>query len=158
MAKEFEGAHVVFHKLLKAGNCSSVQAILLCKRTQDAPKHPGYWGLIGGTVEDDDKSSEERARIEVKEELETIGINQDELVFEKVDKVLINGENGKGKVEYFSSSLDIGMDKLGLRMNNDDNKVEGEGLGWFTAEEIHHLMMRPEDRIAIAKFFEKNGV
>jgi hypothetical protein len=48
------------------------------------------------------------------------------------------------------------MDDLRLRRMN-GKKVEGEGLGWFTAEEIHHLNVRPEDRTAINHFFEENG-
>jgi hypothetical protein len=47
MTIKIKGAHVVFHRLLKAANCSSVQAILLCKRTQDAPTPPRHWALIG---------------------------------------------------------------------------------------------------------------
>lgn len=158
MAIKIEGAHVVFHRLLKAGNCSSVPAILLCKRTQDAPIHPGCWGLVGGTVDEKDETPKETAYREVEEELNAIGINIRELVLKKIGDVLIRHENGKGLVRYFSSSLDISMDKLLLKKNEDENKVEGEGLGWFTAEEIHHLMVRPEDRIAIAEFFKKNEV
>jgi hypothetical protein len=48
------------------------------------------------------------------------------------------------------------MDKLRLRPDK-KGVVEGEGLGWFTAEEIHHLTVRPEDRIAIDYFFRKYG-
>jgi 8-oxo-dGTP pyrophosphatase MutT (NUDIX family) len=80
MAIEIKGAHVIFHRLLKASDCNSVQAILLCKRTQDAPTHPGHWGLIGGKVENG-KTPEETARREVEEELKAIGINLRELVF-----------------------------------------------------------------------------
>ena len=40
MTIKIKGAHVLFHRLLKAANYSSVQAILLCKRTQDAPTPP----------------------------------------------------------------------------------------------------------------------
>ena len=61
MTIKIKGAHVVFHRLLKAANCSSVQAILLCKRTQDAPTHPGHWALISGIVENN-KSPKERAQ------------------------------------------------------------------------------------------------
>jgi hypothetical protein len=36
--------------------------------------------------------------------------------------------------------------------------VEGEGLGWFTAEEVNHIWLRPEDRVAVEKFFEQSGL
>jgi hypothetical protein len=49
------------------------------------------------------------------------------------------------------------MDKLTLRRNSKEDFVEGQGLGWFSAEEVHHLVLRPEDRIAIAAFFKKHG-
>ena len=39
-----------------------------------------------------------------------------------------------------------------------DAKPEDEGLAWFDAEEINHLLIRPEDRSAIAKFFQDRGV
>jgi len=50
------------------------------------------------------------------------------------------------------------MDKLTLTYNSAERKVEGEGLGWFTAEEIHHMWLSPEDRVAVEKFFEQNGL
>jgi len=51
--------------------------------------------------------------------------------------------------------MDVPLYELSLRRWR--GKVEGEGLGWFTAEEIHHLDVRPEDRAAINHFFEENG-
>ena len=176
MIMKIEGAHVVLHGLLKTSkdcpNCKRkskdyIQAVLLCKRTQDAPIHPGYWGLFGGTVDNKDKTPLETAYREVCEELAVIGADGKELQKEELRKILkiekpydvpIRHENGKGFVRYFSSLLDIGMDKLLLRKNEDGNKVEGEGLGWFTAEETHHLLMRPEDRVAVIKFFKNIGV
>jgi hypothetical protein len=50
------------------------------------------------------------------------------------------------------------MDKLTLRYNSEEKKVEGEGLGWFTAEEVNHMWLRPEDRVAVEKFFEQSGL
>ena len=61
-------------------------------------------------------------------------------------------------VRYFSAELNRDMDCLTLRRNTHEGKVEGEGLGWFTAEEINHLVVRPEDRIAIITFFRKHGI
>ncbi len=154
--KKAEGAHVVFHRLLNAGNCHSVQAVLLCKRTQDAPIHPGYWALFGGKVENNELPRQ-AVRREVAEELEIIGVKTKNLKIKELSDVWVRREKDKCLIKYFSSPLDIGMDKLRLK-GNWKAKVEGEGLGWFTAEEIHHLVMRPEDRIAATIFFQKNGI
>src|SRR5262249_52737418 len=77
------GAHVVFHRLLKVSPDGvspekHVQAVLLCKRTQNAPIHPGYWGLFGGTIKGDE-SPDEAVKREVSEELKLCrGLQLDE--------------------------------------------------------------------------------
>lgn len=154
-AKRPAGAHVILYRLLKAGNCHSVRAILLCKRTLDAPIHPGYWGLFGGTVKKNE-SPKQTVQRELKEELTANKIDFGKYKMKKVHYVDIVRENGKHIIRYFSASLEIDMDELSLRRWQ--GKVEGEGLGWFTAEEIHHLEVRPEDRAAINYFFEENGL
>jgi hypothetical protein len=58
---------------------------------------------------------------------------------------------GAGCRELASDAL------LALRWNADHRKVEGEGLGWFNAEELRHLLVRPEDRTAIEAFFAAHG-
>ena len=147
------GAHVVFHKLLRTGK-DAIQAVLLCKRTQDAPIHPGYWSLFGGRVKA--KETPERAvRREVEEELEITSKHIQKT--EWLCDVEIIRKEGKRTITYFKSPLDVDMDKLRLKRNKKEKKVEGEGLGWFTAEEVHHLMMRPEDRTAVTTFFLENG-
>jgi len=156
--KKLSGAHIVFHRLLKAGNCHFVSAVLLCKRTQDAPIHPGYWALFGGKRKDGE-NLKQTVRREVEEELEIIGVKIGELKMEKLLNVPIRRQKDRCfLIGYFSSLLDVGMDKLRLKKNEDENKIEAEGIGWFTAEEIYHLVMRPEDRIAVTNFFEKNGI
>ena len=153
-AKRPAGAHVILYRLLKVGNCHSVRAILLCKRTLDAPTHPAYWGLFGGTVKKNE-SPEQTVQRELKEELKANKIDFGKYKMKKVRDVGIVRENGEHIIRYFSASLQIDMDELSLRRWQ--GKVEGEGLGWFTAEEIHHLDVRPEDRAAINHFFEENG-
>lgn len=152
--KKSSGAHVVFHRLLKTSECCSVQAVLLCKRTEDAPIHPGYWGFFGGKLKRNE-SPKNAVRREVNEELEANGIDFRKFAMKNLCYVTIRRGSGKDSISYFYASLDIDMDELRLKRQG---KVEGEGLAWFTAEEIHHLMMRPEDRIAINKFFQKNGI
>jgi hypothetical protein len=72
-------------------------------------------------------------------------------------KVARNGQ--QVEIHYFQYRFDHDMDRLTLRRNDDDDrKVEGEGLAWFTAEEIHHLVIRPEDRVALDYFFRTHGI
>ena len=165
--KKYAGAHVLFHRLLKAGNGDFVQGVLLCKRTQDVATHPGYWSMFGGEPKQNDSTAKETALREAREELEATGVNLRIIPIECLCEVLIGGENGPHTVEYFSYFLEIDMDRLRLKRSETESetesetreeKVEGEGLAWFTAEEIHHLTVRPTERVAINKFFQKYGV
>src|SRR5262245_39131119 len=153
---KIKGAHVVFHKLLRTNSGSSVSAVLLCKRIQDAPMHPGYWGLIGGKLDDGEEPIVGALR-EVEEEL---GIPSTDIRLELLCDVPIrrNDDSNELGARYFSATLNLGMDKLVLQYNSEEGKVEGEGLGWFTAEEIHHMWMRPEDRVAVERYFEESGL
>lgn len=171
MGKKVAGAHVVFHKKLKTRKYKkdyklvqdAVQAVLLCKRTQDAPTHPGYWSLLGGQIEKNENPQKAALR-EVTEELEIKGLSKEKMLkriekeIEELETVKIMRKEGDASMIYFKAPLDVDMDKLRLKRNKEKDKVEGEGLGWFTAEEVHHLMMRPEERIAVTKFFRKSGV
>jgi len=150
------GAHVVFHRLLKTSSRHSLCAVLLCKRTQSAPTYPGYWSLFGGSVDSGERARQAAVR-EIREEL---GIS---LRAERLNALCdIRIQRGKDRpvlgVRFFSSALDVDMDRLTLKRHPDDEMVEGEGLGWFTAGEIHHMMVRPEDRAAIGIFFAKYGI
>jgi 8-oxo-dGTP pyrophosphatase MutT (NUDIX family) len=152
------GAHVVFHRLVKASRVTardeSVQVVLLCKRTQDAPIHPGYWALFGGKLKRPDEQPKEAAKREVEEEL---GLILDATRLENLGElVIVARADGTSAVQYFQYLLDYDLNKLTLRPHP-GGIVEGEGLGWFTAEEIHHLMIRPEDRIAVDRFFHSRG-
>ena len=151
---KIEGAHVVFHRLLSTSKCKPyfVRAVLLVKRTLDAPIHPGYWGLVGGMV----KVGERPKKAALREAREELGIDL-RLIQNLCDVRIDHGTSGASGVRYFSSALDRDMDKLKLRRNLKEDFVEGQGLGWFSAEEVHHLALRPEDRIAIAAFFKKHG-
>lgn len=86
---------------------------------------------------------------EVEEELGTkLGLVEDRL--EWLCDVRIARGSGAVWISYFTYSLDLDMNELTLQKHG---KVEGEVLGWFDAEEIHHLQVRPEDRIALNDFF-----
>jgi 8-oxo-dGTP pyrophosphatase MutT (NUDIX family) len=148
------GAHIVFHRLLRTSKTKphQVRTVLLTKRTLDAPTHPGYWGLVGGTV-DPGESAKDAA---VREAGEELGITPASMKFLCDVRVDHGGRKASG-VKYFSAPLDLDMDKLTLKRNSEDDRVEAEGIAWFSAEEIHHIIVRPEDRIAIATFFERHG-
>ena len=45
------GAHVVLYRKVRNRRGSLIPAVLLIKRTQDAPSHPGHWSLVGGKLE-----------------------------------------------------------------------------------------------------------
>jgi 8-oxo-dGTP pyrophosphatase MutT (NUDIX family) len=117
--------------------------------------HPGYWGLFGGRVD----GIEQPKKTAIREVREELGIVLRDATLKALCDVKIqrgNVRNALG-VRYFSAELEVDMDKLTLKRNAHEGKVEGEGLGWFTAEEVNHLMVRPEDRTAICAFFKKHG-
>lgn len=153
--KDGDGAHVVFYRALSMNpEGQSVPAVLLCKRTQDAPDHPGFWSLFGGQLDDKDNGDPEcAARREIQEELKAIDVNLGTLEMEKLHLAKVN----ECSVTYFKAPLDIGMNMMRLRWNMEHKKVEGEGVGWFTEEDIQYLekRMRSEDHSAVAKFFEQ---
>jgi 8-oxo-dGTP pyrophosphatase MutT (NUDIX family) len=144
------GAHVVLHRLVKTCN-GSVRVVLLYKRTHDAPIHAGHWALFGGKLGNNEEPKDAVKR-EVQEELgiEVAGLTD-------LCDVRIARADGTFSVRYFRSPLDVGIHELSLQPNPRDGKVEGEGLAWFDAEEIHHLTVRPEDRIALNEFFKNQG-
>lgn len=152
--KDRDGAHVVFYRELRMNpEGKFVLAVLLCKRTQDAPNDPGLWSLFGGQLDDKDNGDPECAvRREIQEELKTIDVNLGTLEMEELDVASVRGCT----VTYFKAHLNIGMNMMRLRWNMEHNKVEGEGIGWFTEKEVQELKekMRQEDYAAITKFFE----
>jgi 8-oxo-dGTP pyrophosphatase MutT (NUDIX family) len=130
-------------------------AVLLCKRTLDAPVHPAYWALFGGRIDPGEQPKHAALR-EVQEEL---GLSRRQVKLADLCDVRIRRDDGSDALtlRYFHSALALDMDCLTLRRSSKEAKVEGQGLGWFTAEEIHHMVVRPEDRIAIDTFFQRHG-
>jgi 8-oxo-dGTP pyrophosphatase MutT (NUDIX family) len=147
------GAHVVLYRYVPTGSKPAL-AVLLCKRTLDAPSHPGTWSLFGGKTEANDASAIRTALREVAEEL---GIGLDPRRVRPLGDVSVPRDDAPHTVAYFCAPLDCDMSQLTLRLQLDSCIVEGEGLGWFTAEEIGRLPVRPEDRVAIDRFFAGQG-
>jgi ADP-ribose pyrophosphatase YjhB (NUDIX family) len=140
-----DGAHVVLHRKLKTGGGRHAIAILLTKRTLDAPSDPGDWGLVGGAVD-----RGERPRRAVMREL------REEISFR--GRVLVGFLCKKKKrthtVHFYRAHLPEDMDTLRLRRNKEkEKKVEADGLAWFTRAEVRSLRLRPQDRFAVNRFF-----
>ncbi len=153
------GAHVVFYKMVctrvdKKGGAADVQAVLLYKRTQDAPVHRGFWALFGGELKEQEHPKSVLRR-EVEEELDAGGLEKDLQGLSPLCFVNIPSKQEPRSIQYFTAPLNMEMDNLRLKRSREGKveKVEGEGLGWFSEEEIHHLTIRPEDREALARFF-----
>lgn len=146
-----DGAHVVFHRKLKTRH-GEVEGVLLCKRTQDAPSDAGRWSLPGGKLKCGEKA-EKGAQREVLEELE-VPSTQLEAAFQNM-KALCDVQLGGGKVvSFFHSLLTVDMDELQLNRDPLENKVEGQGLAWFTMAEARCLDMRGQDRDALIEYFK----
>jgi 8-oxo-dGTP pyrophosphatase MutT (NUDIX family) len=144
------GAHVIFYRTVTTPGKHEIQAVLLCKRTHDAPVYPGYWALSGGRLGEHEDPVEGLCR-EVREELETRTLDQAlQGIQHSSDVPVIRGTTTL-PIRYYYAPLNEDMDSLMLRRTQ--KKVEGEGLGWFTEEEINHLWLRPEDRTALLWFF-----
>ena len=150
-----EGVHIILHRMLTVSYTKSVLAVLLYKRTLDVPVFPGYWGTIGGKRDKHDPSAEFTALREMKEELDIV---VERGVMKQQGTVPTNNMQGDNvAMMYFTHRLERDMHQLTLRWNAEHNKVEGEGLGWFTAEETKKMLLRPEDREAVDRFFSEHG-
>ncbi len=156
------GVHIVFYRMLptqcyKNGEQYRVQAVLLYKRTQDAPNRTGYWALFGGTkkASEDDKTTLIRELVEEHElQVKCMSDQNYEGLLQDAEKLTCVPDDCKMMMKYYKAKLEKDMDSLFLGQNpNENNKVEGEGLGWFTEEESRHLCMRREDSIALRRFF-----
>src|SRR5262245_39950314 len=87
------GAHVVFHRQLKSA-AGPVQAVLLCKRTLDAPTDAGFWALFGGCLE----SGETFPAAAIREVNEELGINLTARKLKPVCRLIVRTVG----VEYFA--------------------------------------------------------
>ena len=119
----------------------------------DAPTDAGHWGgLVGGTV----SRGEMALQAVIREAWEEIGLALNERLLESLPRF--------SDVDFWSYPLGRDMDCLPLRRqepskNLPAGKVEGEGLGWFTAAETaDYLPVREQDRQAISEFSGHRGI
>lgn len=108
--------------------------ILLQHRTEDADRLPGYWGFFGGGI-DEGETPEQAVRRETKEELN----------YELKDPKLVMTQeffyNEEKNIKY------IFMEEY------DKNKLltlgEGQGMEWFSVDEINELKIVDHDKEAL---------
>ena len=134
------GAHVVLYRNVRNRRGKLVPAVLLVKRTQDAPSHPGRWSLVGGKLEAGETPKAGLLR-EIKEEL----AHRKPIRLQYVWRT--------ATLTFYKAHLPEDIDSLRLKRSKADGKVEGEGLSWFTEAEVRRLPMRREDRMAVRKYF-----
>ena len=134
------GAHVVLYRQLRNRSGLLVKAVLLVKRTQDAPSHPGRWSLVGGKLEAGETPKAGLLR-EIAEELA------------HRRPIRLQPLCGIATLTFYKAHLPEDMDSLRLKRNRAESHVEGEGLGWFTEAEVRRLPMRREDRSAVRRYF-----
>ena len=107
----------------------------------------GYWALFGGGIDEGSDGGDPRraACRELGEELDGIELGPDSL--EPVCCVRVVRSTRLPVVHYFAAPL-------GRRVSEIRLKTEGDGLGLFSRAQIDHLPVRPEDRLAIERFFQ----
>lgn len=110
---------------------------LLQHRTNDTQRLPGYWAFFGGQV-DKGETTLEAVRREAFEELNYTLIAP-EFVFEQDFKLSVAKGHMWVYIERFEGSISI------LKLQ------EGQGWGWYNAEETKALKMIEHDRIVIEK-------
>ncbi len=135
------GAHAIIYKNVDRGNNYKCLCLLLQKRTLTTNTYPGYWSLIGGTVE----KNEEWLSCLLREESEEIG-GLDIVHTDREDIfVPIYGFEG-AKVAFAVWEMLSDMEGLRARGN------ECMGLALFTVEELQHIPICPEHRTALDIF------
>jgi len=137
------GAHVVLYRKLRNRRGALVAAVLLVKRTQDAPSHPGHWSLVGGKLEPGE-TPKSALRREIEEELA------------HRRPIRLSSLLRLATLTFYKAHLPEDMDSLRLKRSRAERNVEGEGLGWFTETEVRRLPMRREDRIAVRRYFSSS--
>ena len=122
--------------------------VLLSKRDPDASDYPGFWNLIGGWIEGETEAADPRiaALREVDEEIAGL-----KLAASDVEQLCCVRTESRGKTattHYYLVPLHQ-RTFHGLAL-----KMEGDGLGFFSWDQLNFLPVRPEARLALAKFFQ----
>lgn len=137
------GAQCIFYQTLQGRDGDNTIGILLQKRNHRAKIYPGYWACFGGSVEEGETPMECLER-EIEEE---IGLNR--YGFDKflLEVPIWREEKGMSMMFYSCRILEV-IEIIG---------EESLGYALFNPEEINHILLRPEDRAAIAYFLKEMG-
>jgi 8-oxo-dGTP diphosphatase len=117
--------------------------VLLQHRDNKASWDPGLWGIFGGQIE-----KGETPKIAAKRELkEELGIELNNLSFFR--KYEIKREKGIYEAFFFTAPLTISVEELKKQQK------EGQGLGFFSLEEIKDLKIMDLAKMALNDFFNQ---
>jgi len=130
------GAHAIITREIIRIDGSRTLGILLMKRDYMTGKFPGYWACPGGCV-DDKESPLAAIKREIIEELGFSPI---------IDK------NRTIQVRIFGTFHHVIFFVAQGTVNIHLSSPEGLGLAWFNPEELNHIHICPEHRVAINKF------
>ena len=138
MANDPGGAEILLH--------TADGQVLLHKRDKNAPIYKGYWALFGGRMEPSDNGDPGKTACrELREELCGFQLSPDSL--QPLCRVKVVRGNEFPVVHYFVALLNVTISGLSL-------KNEGDAIGLFSSEEIDRLPMRPEDKLAVERYFQ----
>jgi 8-oxo-dGTP pyrophosphatase MutT (NUDIX family) len=133
---EPDGAGVVLYNGAK---------VLLQKRDDQPKLFPNYWTVFGGQI-DGGEEPEATACREIKEEL---GFDIDPALLHYLGSIRAMRGSEYITVHYFASPLVLDLRELKLS--------EGDGFAYFRQDELHFLLMLPEDRLALERHFATQG-
>jgi 8-oxo-dGTP pyrophosphatase MutT (NUDIX family) len=111
--------------------------VLLQHRTEDAPRHPGYWAFFGGEIEGSESPEEAVKR----ETLEELGYR----VSDSIQVVLV--------VKSCKGAKHIFLEKYNPRQVL--TLKEGQGMGWFNLQDSLNLKMTPRSREVLESIQDK---
>ncbi|MDP2949451.1 MAG: NUDIX hydrolase [Chloroflexota bacterium] len=106
---------------------------------------PCHWVLFGGEVKEGE-TSEAAVRRELTTEL---GPRSLPLTIRLLGTARVLRGDEHRQVYFYEAPLSCDLSDLALK--------EGDGFALFSLEELPHLRMRPEDRLAIERFYGRQG-
>lgn len=141
------GVHVVLYQYLPGRDGDSMIGVFLVKRNYLGRIYQGCWALPGGEVMGEE-SYRDTAYREIKEEL--VGEALDKVPIRYLTDVKLARDPYEPRyIKYFCAywPSDLTTDPQ-----------ESIGGAWFTPNEVEHLYMRPEDKMALGQLYREVGI